>query len=497
MIVVLEVLLLGWLWLMWDQSRQSKVTASMASGVLTLLLLLLWFLLLSRIRRRWKLLGAAALLATGLFLAMRYEIRGVTGDLRPILSRRGDAAAVQSAIGRASDAAPVTASGLEFPQFLGPSRNGKISGIELARDWKARPPREVWRRPVGEGWASFAVWGDVAVTQEQHGDEERVVAYDLSTGEARWSHTDRARFATTIGGVGPRATPAIDGTTVYTMGATGVLNALELASGRPLWSRDLVAEYKVGLPEWGKSGSPLLVDDLVVVTAGSPGSAVMAFRRDSGAEVWSAGSDGSSYSSPLVATLAGVRQIVVFNQGSVVGHDPLDGTVLWQYPWPSEFPNVAQPLPLGDDRLLVSSGYGIGAKMLEIVERADGGLIASLVWETPRLKAKFAHYVEYQGSVYGLDDGILVCLDPETGERRWKRGRYGHGQFLLVGDLMLLQAENGDVVLIEPDPEELRELARFTAFDRKTWNIPTLAGRYLLLRNDREAALYELPLVSG
>ncbi len=168
--------------------------------------------------------------------------------------------------------------------------------------------------------------------------------------------------------------------------------------------------------------------------------------------------------------------------------------MLWNYPWSREQPNVSQPLPLPPDRLLVSSGYGVGSKLLVISGDPETGMKAEPLWESPRLKAKFAHYVAHQGYVYGLDDGVLVCLDPATGERCWKRGRYGHGQLLLVGDLLLIQAENGEVVLVEPDPAEHRELGRFIAFRRKTWNVPTLAGRFLLVRNDREAALYELAL---
>jgi len=141
----------------------------------------------------------------------------------------------------------------------------------------------------------------------------------------------------------------------------------------------------------------------------------------------------------------------------------------------------------------VSAGYGVGSKLFRI-SRVEGTWRSELVWETPRLKAKFTNMVAHRGLVYGLDDGVLVCLDPETGKRRWKRGRYGHGQLLLVGDLLLVQAEAGEVVLLEPDPERLIELGRFTAIEGKVWNAPALAGSWLLVRNDREAAAFELPL---
>jgi outer membrane protein assembly factor BamB len=252
-------------------------------------------------------------------------------------------------------------------------------------------------------------------------------------------------------------------------------------------------------PEWGRSGSPLVLDDVVVVSAGgSPGRSLVAYDRETGERAWSDGDDFCGYSSPYLTTLAGVPQILIFNRGTVVAHDPGTGEVLWSFRWPPEQPNVAQPLPLPGDRLLVSSGYGIGSKLLRVIRREgeDGkpGLDVELIWESPRLKAKFTNPVFHDGYVYSLDDGTMVCLDPATGERRWKRGRYGHGQVLLVEGLLIVTTETGDVVLVEPDPDEHVELGRVKAVDGRLWNAPALAGRYLLVRNDREAVCYELPV---
>jgi outer membrane protein assembly factor BamB len=194
-------------------------------------------------------------------------------------------------------------------------------------------------------------------------------------------------------------------------------------------------------------------------------------------------------------TLLGRPQVVIFNQGTIAGHDPATGRVLWEQAFPSEQPNVAQPLPLPGDRLLVSAGYGIGSKVFALASTEDGASAASLVWESPRLKSKFANLVRHEGFVYGLDDGVLTCLDPSSGERRWKGGRYGHGQILLVAGLLLVQTEEGEVVLVEATPDAHRELTRFAALDGKTWNPPVLVGSRLLVRNDREAALYELPVL--
>jgi outer membrane protein assembly factor BamB len=285
---------------------------------------------------------------------------------------------------------------------------------------------------------------------------------------------------------------------VYALGATGRLHALDLGSGRHLWSRDILDDNDAKSPEWGKSCSPLVVDGLVVVRAGgSGGKSLVAYDSATGEIVWQAGDDRSAYASPFITTLAGARQIVILNARSVAGHDPADGRVLWSYPWPGGQPNVAQPVPLPGDRLLISVGYGVGSKLFELRPGSDGSLEVELIWESTRLKAKFTNPVFYDGFVYGLDDGILVCLDPETGKLRWKRGRYGHGQTILVDDLLLVQTEKGEIVLVEPTPEELRELTRFRVMDGKIWNSPALAGPYLLVRTEQEAALFELPLAGG
>ena len=299
-----------------------------------------------------------------------------------------------------------------------------------------------------------------------------------------------------IAGVGPRATPTIAEGRVFAMGATGILNAFDLRTGRRLWSHQVVEENEATLPGWGQACSPLVLDGRVIVsTGGENGRSLVAYDAASGERIWAGGRDRSSYSSPRLVTLLGRPQVVVFNEGTVAGHDPATGAVLWEQAFPKEQPNVAPPLPLPGDRLLVSAGYGIGSKVFAFAGQDDGTAAPSLVWESPRLKSKFANLILHEGFVYGLDDGVLTCLDPATGERRWKGGRYGHGQLLLVAGLLLVQTEEGEIVLVEPTPEAHRELTRFPVLDGKTWNPPALSGARLLVRNDREAALYDLPVL--
>jgi outer membrane protein assembly factor BamB len=531
------VLLFGTLWTLktWltgEASRQGRMMDTLATVALVLFALLVWLAFLSRLPRRTRLVAGGIAIGTVALAPVLVRVRGVTGDLRPIVELRFRPRAALPEPPRAPEPLPLTssspspppalvaASGLPvvpkrpaaraaatpadlgppapaslpaFPQFLGPSRDATLAGPRLARDWSARPPKPLWREPLGEAWSGFAIADGIAVTQEQRGAEERVVAYDARTGRALWSHADVARYATVIAGVGPRATPTIDGGRVYTLGATGLLNALELASGRRLWSHDVVRETGATLPDWGKSSSPLVALGRVVVPAGGPGKALVAFDAASGDPAWSAGDGGASYSSATLLTLAGRSQIVVLNARSLSGHDPASGAVLWEQPFPSEQPNVSMPVRIGPDLLLASAGYGVGSKAYRVAER-QGALEASLEWESPRLKSKFANIVVRDGFVYGLDDGVLTCLDPTRGERRWKSARLGHGQLLLVGELLLVQTEDGELVLVEPSPDAYRELTRFAALDGKTWNPPALAGALLVVRNDREAAAYELPV---
>ena len=483
---------LAYIWLRPAPSAQARVVPSFPVLFFTAVALFLWLVLVSRLpgRLRWRIFLAVALAVAAGFLLL--EIQGVDGNLVPLVGWRWAgppdyAAEVATGAGASQPGAN------DYPQFYGPDRDATLDGPRLARDWQARPPRELWRRPVGEGWSSFAVVGDTAVTQEQRGDREMVVGYGLTTGRQLWAHSHTARFETTIGGVGPRATPTIADGRVYALGATGILTCLELADGRLVWSCDVLADHGAGLQDWGMPSSPLVVGGLVVVQLGRQGLSLAAYDRTTGKPAWRAGSDRGSYSTPVLATLGGRPQILNVNQTSIVGHDPADGGLLWREPWNAPGERVTPPLTLADDLILVSAGYGVGSRLLRVRPTGDAWEVEQL-WRSPRLKSKFAPMVLHEGVVYGLDDGVLVALDPATGDRLWKRGRYGHGQMILVGDLLLIQAESGEVVLVEPDPGEHRELARLAALDGKTWNPPALAGRLLLVRNNRQAACYELPL---
>ena len=494
-ILVASVVAYAALWFIPERSQQ-HFNLNVARVVLfTLGALLVWLLALSRLRWRLRFAVLGCGVAGVGLLAALFRIHGVDGNLVPILEFRWTHRELAVPATAPTNApASVVAGAADFTQFLGPARDGALVGPRLATNWTAQPPTLQWRQPVGAAWSGFVVAGSIAITQEQRGENEFVVAYDLVTGRALWSHADPVRYFTTLAGEGPRATPTIVGQRVFAQGATGWLNCLDLATGRVLWAKDILKENDGGVPDWGFSSSPLVVDDLVVVNpGGSNNRSLVAYRVEDGAVRWAAGKRGESYSSPLVEMIGGTRQVLIFSS-ALVGHDAATGEVLWEYRWPGGHPHIAMPLRVSATDWIVSSGYGTGSGRVSVSRDSSGKWSAKQVWRTNRMKAKFTNLVLHRNHVYGLDDGIMACLDAKTGDLKWKDGKYGHGQVLLVGELLLVMAESGDVVLLDPSQDGLRELTRFTALTGKTWNPPALAGEYLLVRNDKEAACFRLPV---
>lgn len=478
-------------------------------GVLTALLLGLWYIFFTGLRQRtrWLLL----LMGTGFLISLYFVIDRFTrvegsigGSGIPRLvwkwtpQREGAARPLTLEPEAASIKQPAPTAAFDdigFPQFLGPDRSGVLNGIPLARDWSGARPKVLWRQPIGLGWSAFAVSSERAITQEQRREDELLVCYELQTGHALWAHTNHVRFSEALGGDGPRATPTVRLGRVYAMGASGNLDCLEEKTGRLIWSHDVLTENHLSNLTWGKSCSPLLVQDLVVVTGGEEHEkSLLAYEASTGKPVWRAGRDAASYCSPLVGSLSGQEQIVIVNAHSVTGHGLHNGEILWEYRWPDNFAKATEPLVIDTNRVFIAAGYGVGCVMLRIERSADGAWSATPLWNNRNLKPKFTNLVRRGQYVYGLDEGILTCVNLEQGNREWKEGHYGHGQILLVDDLLVVQAESGEVVLVEISPKKPRERARFPALQGKTWNNPALVHDLLLVRNDHEAACYRLLL---
>ena len=403
------------------------------------------------------------------------------------------AAPVPAASAIPAKAVPATSGSTYWADFLGPNRLGHYDQKPILTEWPAGGLQRLWKQPVGGGYASFTVANGVAFTIEQRRASEVVAAYDLHTGRERWTHSWKGLFEELLGGNGPRATPVWDEGRLYALGALGELRCLDAATGSLVWNKNILADAGATNLRWGMSGSPLIVDGKVIVTPGGRhGTSVVAYDKLTGKRVWTSLDDPAGYASPTVATVAGRRQVLIMTAKRAVGVSVDDGKLLWEYPWVTEEGiNATQPIGIGPDRVYISSGYGHGAAVLELAPQGDTFQVRA-VWSSTRMKNKFNSAVIHGGYIYGLDDGILACADVQTGQLKWKGGRYGYGQLLLAGDHLVVLTEEGDVVLVRATPEKLTAVAQFNAIAGKTWNIPAIADGVLLVRNEVEMAAFRI-----
>ena len=482
-------------------------------------LLLLWALRMPGWRKRyvWLVflgfagLGLAAFKPIGMngsflpiFVARDWVLDTFFGGSRDtILERHRDSQA------KAEGGADLTVKAGDWAEYRGPARDGDASGTPLARDWSANPPKELWRQPVGGGYAAFAVANGFLVTIEQRRDREVVACYQADTGKEVWTAGWPAKFQEGLGGDGPRATPTIAHGDVFAYGAKGRLVCLNGTDGKEKWAVETL-DGNANI-QWGMSGSPLVVGELVIVnpgaqTDGAAGRAVRAYDRTTGDEKWAAGNHKAGYCSPQLATLGGKRQVLIFDAAGLAGHDPTTGTELWRFSWPTyQGINVAQPVVVDGSSVFIGAGYGVGGALLRITEWG-GKWTVSEVWRT-KIDGDAAE-VRERGPA---EDGRRRL--PVRAERRHPgvhgpevrqsglEGRppgegegIGHGQILLADDLIVAVTEFGELVLVEARPTGFKELGRIKALKEgsKTWNNPAMAGGRIYVRNGAEMACFDL-----
>ncbi|QDT37861.1 outer membrane biogenesis protein BamB [Stratiformator vulcanicus] len=501
-------------WL-FDSDTTVRGFALVVAGSTVCFALLLWWLFRSGLT--WKSRIVGLLLVAGVLAGLKYSVRIEQFDGAMIPARVAWAwtpTAEQRAMAHFDEVGKritesktfeLVVDGNDWPQFRGPRRDGDVRDVMLDPDWKMNPPKELWRHPVGLGWGSFAVVDDLAFTQEQRGPEEVVVAYESETGRQVWTYRVESRFTEAVGGDGPRATPTFDRGELFTLGAEGHLCCLDATNGREKWSRNILedaaapeSEDPVENIEWGMAGSPLVTDDAVFVNpGGEQGRGVIRYDRATGEIVWANGNARASYTAPRIETLRGVEQLLIFDGAGISSFDPADGTLLWEYPWVN-MPkvNAIQPIVSEDGtQVFISCSYGIGSALLNVA--VEGGeWVVEPDYETSRLKIKFSDAIFRDGFLYAFDEAILACHDFETGQREWKKGRYGYGQVIAIGDHLLVQQEDpGDLALVAINPDKFEEVATFPALSGKTWNNPAFANGRLYCRNSEEAVCFELTVI--
>lgn len=458
----------------------------------------------TRIRLPATLLVAAIAFGSGALI----RSEGIAGDFRADLRWRWEPTAEDQFLASLEKPSPGSRGQPETEQttesigdvlwgeFRGPHRDGVVPDAVLKSDWKQEPPKELWRRKIGPGWSSFTLAGNRLFTQEQRGESECVVCYSADTGEERWINSWPARFWEAIAGAGPRGTPTISDGKVFALGATGRLQCLDPLTGTVIWTRELKTEAKREPPTWGFASSPLVLGDVVIVHAGGQGNkGMLAFDRATGEPRWSVPSGDHSYSSPQLAAVNGQNVVLMLTNTGLEATDADQGKQLWNYEWGAGGYRVVQPLVLDGSDVVLGTGMGTGTRrvgigvhdnVVQFVER----------WTSLDMKPDYNDYVVHKGYLYGFDHNIFGCVDLETGKRKWKKGRYGNGQVLLLPkeDQLLVLSEMGELVLLRANPEKLEELTRWKALEGKTWNHPILVGNRLFARNGEEAACFELPL---
>jgi outer membrane protein assembly factor BamB len=375
----------------------------------------------------------------------------------------------------------------DWPQILGPHRDGKADGEQLAA-WPSTGPKMLWKRPVGSGFAGAAVVGGRAVVFHRVGGDLVAESLDAATGRPHWKVTFPTNYRGSISpDDGPRCVPLVHGNYVYLLGPGGELACVTLDAGKKVWARQLHQEFDAPDGYFGAGSSPIAEGDkLLVNVGGSGGAGLAAFGLTDGKTIWKATDEAASYSSPAAATIDGVRHVVFVTRLNVVSVDPRDGAVRFRFPFGQRGPtvNAANPLVLGD-HVFVSASYGVGAQWAKI-----GAKGVTTVWESDDvMSSQYTTSIEYQGVLYGLDGrqdvGVarLRAFDPNSGKVRWTQEDYGTGNFILAGDKSLVMKTDGELVLFTPSPEAYRPLATARIFDTTVQALPALSDGLLLARD--------------
>ena len=387
-----------------------------------------------------------------------------------------------------------------WPQFLGPKRNGISHETDLINEFGPEGPKVVWRVPGGIGMSGIALDGRQAVTMLERDGKQQVVAFQMSDGAELWSQSVADGYRNAMG-AGPRATPTIADGAIFVFTGEGILAALDQASGELQWRHDVVNEFQGEPAMYGMACSPLVVDGLVIVTAGVEGASVVAYDAQTGRLAWKSGDDAAGYSSPALLTAGGRRQVVAFTGGSAVGLEPSSGAELWRYPFVTDFDcNIATPIAVDDD-VFISSGENHGCARLTLEPHGDV-LQVTEAWTsfgpTSVLRNEWQTSVLIDGYLYGMDNvggagpiTHLTCVDANTGERVWQQKRFGKGNLIAADGKLFIATLDGELVIVRATPDRFEELSRAEVFAGGRQAPALLDGR-LYLRDSEEVLCIDI-----
>jgi outer membrane protein assembly factor BamB len=385
--------------------------------------------------------------------------------------------------------APSVAAAADWPQWMGPARNGSSPETGLLTDWSRQRPKVIWKVAGGDGYSSVAVVGDRAFTLVQRDGKELAVALEAATGKELWATPLGPAYKNQFGD-GPRSTPAVDGALVYVQSVTGPLACLETSSGKVVWQHHLLKEYGAKNLQWGLAASPVIEGDLVLAVPGGKGAGVAAFNKKTGELTWKTGDDKAAYASPIVLAVGGTKQAIFFNAAGLLGVTLDAGSELWRMPWITEFDcNICTPQVNGD-QIFVTSGESVGCAML----RLKAGAAPEVVWESKGPKSVLMCYwstpVLHDGHLYGLSGEFskridLRCVDARTGKQVWSQPGFGKAAVTLADGHLFLTTKTGDLVVVAASPAAYKEKGRMRILGENR-TMPTVSGRKLFLRDRQE-----------
>lgn len=382
----------------------------------------------------------------------------------------------------------------DWPQFLGPQRNGVSSETGLIDRLPDTGPIEVWRVRGGVGMSGLAISRGQLLTLVQTDGKQRLIALDALTGKPTWEQPLAPAYKNGMGN-GPRATPAISGDLVFAYSGEGILTAVNFLDGKPVWSQRVVAELKGAVAEYGMASSPLVIDNLVYVTVGAPNATIAAYEAKTGKLAWTAGDDPAGYSSPVLLNVGGRPQLVVYSGASVLGLRPDTGAILWRYPYETNFDcNIVVPLAV-KDRVFVSSGENHGSVLLELKPKNDKIDVLE-IWKSQGSKSvlrnEWQTSILLDGYLYGFDNvgaagpvTHLTCINAATGERAWQQLRFGKGNLIAADGKLWISTIEGELVIVKATHQGFEELGRARVLD-STRQAPALVNGLLYLRDNEE-----------
>jgi outer membrane protein assembly factor BamB len=380
--------------------------------------------------------------------------------------------------------------GSDWPQWRGPNRDGISKETGLLKQWGPDGPPLVWKTSgAGNGYSSFAVAGGRIFTMGLRGNREYVIAFDVVSGKEVWATPHGGAFRNDRGD-GPRGTPTVDGATLYALGGNGDLSALDVRTGKVIWTMNVLQKFGGSNITWGISESPLVVGEKVLVNAGGPGASIVALNKKDGSLIWKSQSDRSGYSSAIPVQVGSTTQVVFFTHHRALGLDLKDGKLLWEYDRAAnDVANVATPVVRGN-RVFISSDYGTGAGLMEI--KADGK--AQEVYFTKDMRNHHSSSILIGDYLYGFSSGILTAMRFDTGEVAWRDRSVGKGSLVYADGNLYALSENGVVGLIEATPTGYREKGRFRIAQDSlpTWTHPVVAGGRLYLRDQDTIYAYDV-----